>query len=162
MKLKGIIFTILAAMLLHGCSTVQYVPENERRIERVIEASGWSKNKLYVKTNAWFVETFNSAESVIEYQDKEDGVIMGKYTLEINLNPELNLFSSGAGYSTIRQVVMVDIKDGAVRIRLRDPYFRDKGSYYQLRRKQDFDKLKEKWIELIYGFEGYLKADDAW
>lgn len=74
---------ILAGFILNGCATMmgaKAAPEM-RTFEKVIEISDKSKDQIYIKANGWFVETFNSAESVIEFQDKEAGKIMGKYVL---------------------------------------------------------------------------------
>ncbi|WP_107822016.1 DUF4468 domain-containing protein [Mangrovibacterium marinum] len=48
--------------------------------EQVIEVPG-TKDELYVKANEWMVRSFNNAKSVIQFQDKEAGKIMGKYLL---------------------------------------------------------------------------------
>jgi hypothetical protein len=75
------VLTVLLSAFLYACGTMMgaKAPEEARRFEKVIDVPGFSKSDLYVKANAWFVETFNSAESVIEFQDKEAGKIMGKY-----------------------------------------------------------------------------------
>jgi hypothetical protein len=40
-----------------------------------------TKNDVYVKANLWLVDVFNSAKSVIQFSDKDAGVIKGKYVL---------------------------------------------------------------------------------
>ncbi|WP_233248578.1 DUF4468 domain-containing protein, partial [Desulfonatronum sp. SC1] len=59
-------------------------PEEARRYERIIEVPNHTKSEIYVKANAWFVETFNSAENVIEFNDRESGRVMGKYVFTYN------------------------------------------------------------------------------
>ena len=39
------------------------------------------KNSNYIKANEWMVETFGNAESVIQFADKEGGIIKGKYMM---------------------------------------------------------------------------------
>lgn len=37
-----------------------------------------SKKDVYFRTNKWFVETFTSSKHVIQMQDKDEGIIIGK------------------------------------------------------------------------------------
>lgn len=66
--------------LLSGCMTWEAVSISEAN-SHVYEIPGKLKNKLFLDANNWMVSTFNSAESVIEYSDKEEGAIIGKYLL---------------------------------------------------------------------------------
>jgi hypothetical protein len=159
---KTIFILLAAAILFSGCKAAKYVPEEERRIERTISIAGASKNELYLKANAWFVEAFNSAESVIEYQDKEDGAIMGKYILSMPYDVGYNLFTSSSLDYNIRQVILVEVREEAVRIRIRNPYYQfgKIPAFYPLSDQDKVDALKKRWVELIYEFEAYLKADN--
>ena len=40
-----------------------------------------SQNELFLKANEWMVSTFTDAESVIQYSDKEEGALLGKYLM---------------------------------------------------------------------------------
>ena len=51
---------------------------NSLTYTQVIECGEQTKEKLYVTLNHWFVESFNDANSVIQLNDKEAGVIIGK------------------------------------------------------------------------------------
>jgi hypothetical protein len=79
-KVLFLCLTVLLSAFLYSCGTMMGVKASDeaRRFEKVIDVSNLSKSDIYIKANAWFVETFNSAESVIEFQDKEAGKIMGK------------------------------------------------------------------------------------
>jgi hypothetical protein len=39
------------------------------------------KNDLFVMANSWMVKTFNSPQDVIQYNDKEAGIIKGKFLI---------------------------------------------------------------------------------
>src|SRR5574344_2909153 len=72
---------ILLLVIASGCATMmgaKATPEM-RTYKRIIEIPGQTKDQIYIRANSWFVETFNSAESGIEFQDKEAGKIMGNY-----------------------------------------------------------------------------------
>jgi hypothetical protein len=43
-----------------------------------------SKDELYIRAKIWFVNAFKDAQEVIQLDDKENGIIMGKGILNIN------------------------------------------------------------------------------
>ena len=62
------------------CSQELPISEKTGKVcyEDVVKVDGVSASDLYVRANEWFVKTFNSANSVIQMQDKEAGKIIGK------------------------------------------------------------------------------------
>ena len=66
-------------LILSSCASTQvaYTPIT---LTKTATVSG-SKNEVYVKANLWLVDIFNSAKSVIQFSDKEAGIIKGKYVL---------------------------------------------------------------------------------
>src|SRR5690625_5187989 len=108
-KLITLIFTVvLISPFLSSCGTMMgaKVDESERSIDEIVEAPGMKKDALYIRANGWFVETFNSPESVIEFQDKEAGKIMGKYVYT---------YSEGVYTYAVRQTISIDIREGRLR-----------------------------------------------
>ena len=96
-------------LIVSACATTPKIPLDDS-YERIFEIQNSSKDKLYTEVNAWFVETFKSAESIIEFQDKEEGRVMGKYVFKArNVN------------SYYRTIISVDIKENRVRIKFYDP-----------------------------------------
>ncbi len=79
----------------------------------VIECGEQTKEQLYVTLNYWFTATFNDANSVVKFNDKEAGVIIGE-----------GYISGIAGHvggmnsyvASIRPIIKADIKDKKVRI----------------------------------------------
>lgn len=80
------------------------VPDN---YSEVVEISG-SKDSIYTKANLVFVDLFNNAESVIQFSDKEAGVVKGKY------GP--TSLSMGLDSYRVYSIIQVDAKDGKYRI----------------------------------------------
>ena len=72
-------FSIIALFFLYSCVTTQSITA-PGKITETFNIPG-SKNELYIKANQWMVKTFNNAKSVIQFQDKEAGKIMGKYLM---------------------------------------------------------------------------------
>jgi hypothetical protein len=161
--MKKIILALIP-LVLHGCMTMS-VPvspeatEEDRKYERVIAIPDVTKNDLYVKANAWAVKEFSSAESVIEFQDKEAGKIMGKFT-----------YSDAYHYVT-KQTISIDIQEGRARILIENPYVKltigiagqpQVNSYTPLTTVDGVAKLKTVWIEMADSLEKALKSNDNW
>lgn len=73
MKTLAVIFIII---LFLGCVSPP-LPQSENIIQTVIEVDK-SKDAIFRLSNEWLVKRFVSAKAVIQYQDKEEGVITGK------------------------------------------------------------------------------------
>jgi hypothetical protein len=72
----------------------------------------------YIKANEWMVETFNDAESVIQFSDKESGIVKGKYIVKkgyVSTSPYMTSTESLYAIITIR------VKDNAYRIEVDPP-----------------------------------------
>ncbi len=58
------------------------LPINEKTslitFEEVVQAEGKDKNELYSIYREWFVNWFKSAEDVLQMDDKENGILIGK------------------------------------------------------------------------------------
>lgn len=155
---------VVLSTLLYSCASMMgaSAAEEARKYERVIEVPNHTRSEIYVKANAWFVETFNSAESVIEFQDRESGKIMGKYVFTYN---------EGVYTHAVRQVISLDCRDNRVRIVINDPYFKTThgmGQYYPntqyspLKTQVGVEKARIRWEYLSNELEKYLQIDDSW
>jgi len=78
---------------------------------KVIEVPGVSASQLFAKTNVWAVGYFNKADSVIEFSDKESGVLSGKY-----IHSQV---ANAFGSNSVRSMFIIGVKDGKVRIELK-------------------------------------------
>jgi len=71
-------------LLLTNCVTSKvYIPVV---LTEIINVPG-TKDENYIKANLWLVDVFISAKSVIQFSDKDAGVIKGKYVLNYNELP---------------------------------------------------------------------------
>jgi hypothetical protein len=69
--------TFFAMLLLTSCAGLEPVPESERTFEGVFAAPGFTKDQIFTATRIWIAENFRSAKAVIEYENKEDGTLIG-------------------------------------------------------------------------------------
>ncbi len=96
--------------LLSSCYTLRQVPiAFTEPIVKTYDVSG-TKDQLYLKSNRWMVSIFKDARSVIQYSDKTEGTIMGRYLLKYY---PLNSFYPE---KTIYAIIEITVKDGKSRI----------------------------------------------
>lgn len=173
MKQLAILLTL--ATLMAACATPQALPEDLTTYEVIWDFPGQKEMALYDKANSWLVETFVSAETVIDYQNQEAGRIMGKFVTEAK---------QGSGVGRVRQIITVDVRDEAARIVFKDPYYREthnsivaalevlggtgdgtgqvNGRYYPVYKQKTMDQIMAEWETLAADFQKYLDTHDEW
>ncbi|MBP5576053.1 MAG: DUF4468 domain-containing protein [Treponema sp.] len=131
------------------------------KYEEVVDISG-SKDAIYTKANLVFVDLFNSAKSVLQYSDKEAGVMKGKYVSDLSLPT--------ATYE-ICSIIDVSVKDGKYKIAMTlsdvtETYNLWSLSAGQTRKVAPNDeilaKMNEKWKNLAAEFKLRMNADTSW
>ena len=114
MELKRVLLVLLIS-INYSCMSVKTLTYEGEPLTETIELNS-SKNSNYVKANEWMVETFGNAESVIQFVDKEAGIIKGKYMMYQG--------QTGSQYSPSTQsyfaMITIRVKDKAARIEV-DP-----------------------------------------
>lgn len=80
---------------------------------QVIECGDQTQEQLYVSLNYWFTASFNDANSVINLNDKESGVIIAQGLVS---NVAEHTGGSNRYAVSIRPVIRVDIKDKKIRV----------------------------------------------
>lgn len=121
-KLLLIIAAILSITLAHAQSYSekfeQYtkeqkyiVDEGNLVVSRIVEGIPGSKDDIYTTIKTYFARAYNDSKSVIQTDDKEKGVIIGK-----GLYGNLASFSLGVWTLKAYHIIRVDIKEGRARI----------------------------------------------
>ena len=150
--MKRYIFMCLVLTFL-SCKVQKNVTINPDLLnyEKIIELEK-PRDQLYILSNSWMVETFNSAESVIEFSDKENGIILGKYVFLI-------------GQSKIKSIIQIDTRDKKCRISFKNPLVLNIGKDFEYRAPKTNDAAKlirSKWENLSLDFEQFLIKNDSW
>lgn len=104
---------LLTAVLLYSCGTTQFGGTPETFTKIVINDK--DKNENYVLANEWMVDAFKNAESVIQFSDKEAGVIKGKYFIK---SYTLVAAGYGAGTQNVYATITLRVKDGAAKLEI--------------------------------------------
>ena len=76
------------------------------------------QNSNYIKANEWMVTTFNNAQSVIQFSDKEAGVVKGKYIMRVGT---VSTSAYAASTPDLYAVITIRTKDKASRIEIVPP-----------------------------------------
>lgn len=108
--------------------------------EKVIPASGKTKEQLFIDLNYWFLKIFTNASSKIEMADKDLGIILAKGYL-----PDIASHSGGVSsyYVNIRPIIRCDIQDGEVKVTVTVPNYevtRVNDGIVSAMLDEDFDK----------------------
>jgi hypothetical protein len=103
-KILSVLFSVVL-LGLAACATTTGAVVPQIDYSEIIDVPGVSKDDLFVKTNLWAVGYFNKAESVIEYSDKEAGIISGKFIGETHL-----IMGGLSGNQSVKKTCLKTIK----------------------------------------------------
>lgn len=100
--------------------TLSLDKNNALTYTQIIEAPDKTKEQLYILLNYWYSATFNSGKAVIQLNDKDAGVIIGKGFIE-----EIASHTGGINQYTVHlePIIKTDIKDNKIRITYTVPFY---------------------------------------
>lgn len=143
-KKAGIIYCILSSFLLLSC--VAYKEVGTAKVNEAIKVTG-TKDQLFLKSNEWAIRTFTNPQSAIQYSDKSDGKIIGKYLM----------YTANDAYylSDVYSVITITVEDKNVKIEIEPlPWKFSRVSMYAGIYKPETAQKDIK--KLIDSFKGYM------
>lgn len=140
------IILIALIVLMGSCMGTNRIPLQPRLQEIQTD---YTKDQNYIIVNSWFVENFTNAKSVIQFSDKESGIVSGKYWTGSHIQGSVFLPVVVDTYAIIR----VNTIDNAIRIEVKhmDSVYKDQEKHY-----------KQKTEELINSLENYTQTYRFW
>ena len=108
-SLIGLFIGIPFIIFSLACATTKGVVTVPEQYSEIVDILG-KKSEIYTKANLAFVDLFRNAESVIEFSDKEAGILKGKYYS--------NNINFGLSYYDVYSIIEVSVKDGKYRIQM--------------------------------------------
>lgn len=121
---KGFMCLVVLLVLIGFTSCASAVTVHQKNatpdmliMETVMDVEGKTQGELYIAANEWAVKTFNKANSVIEFSDKEAGKIAGKYVTTIHFG------LANMVMADVKTTMIIEVKDGRYRAILSDPYY---------------------------------------
>lgn len=117
MSIKATI--IAAAVLVLGMSSQAFarqaaLTDDERTIVQVFEAPNYSKDQIFTGAWMWMAEHFKSAKAVIEYENKDEGVIIGNGVIKYPCSGAMECMFKPDW--TVPFTMRVESKDGRFRL----------------------------------------------
>ena len=129
MQIKGILLLLLLAGVCMAADEVPLPRDEAGRVvyTEVVQADGLDQAALYGRALEWFAKTFNSAQAVLQLQDKDNGKLLGKALLEVTIK---SLGKRPAG--VVHYTFGVQVKDGRYRYELTGLHHERAGVEYQI------------------------------
>jgi hypothetical protein len=120
--------------------------EGKAFYEEIDSLPSASKTDLYNKSKVWFVNTFNNANAVIQMDDKDAGIIMGKGITSFDAG---NIMT-GPIRQFINYTININLKDNKCRIQVYDIYVSNgNAAAYTAETLLKYPKMNKKKIERI-------------
>lgn len=163
-SLKTTLALSITSLILTGCAGTP-INQEDLSYTVTIPATGKSKDELYVNANTWLVSTFNNADSVVQFSDKEAGKIAGKFYAAETV---------GATFYGVRQTITIDVKDEKTRLTFTDPQSKFEGSVFGSRGPQpghawstiyDHDLvpvIRNRWQRMEASYRAQIGKTDNW
>jgi hypothetical protein len=107
------VIVAVMVLLMSGCASAMPMNARETNLQIVIETPGHSKEQIFEKSKQWIALNFRSAKSVIEYENKAEGKIMGNGSANV---PKNAIEAIGGVQKTAHFTMVEDIKDGKARL----------------------------------------------
>jgi len=116
--MKHILLVALIAISVNGFGQTELPLKEGKVFYESIDSTPLNKAEAFMKAKAWFVNTFNSGKDVLQIDDKDGGIIMGKgYTQK-----SVGNFMTGPLEQDIYYVINITVKDNKYRIQLYNIY----------------------------------------
>ncbi|TXD45845.1 DUF4468 domain-containing protein [Polaribacter sp. IC073] len=154
------LFLIITVFMSCGAMSRVEIPTPEPATKNVETKS--NKNSNFIKANEWMVQSFNDAKSIIQFKDKEAGIVKGKYLMRAGVVSTSAYVQSTASFYS---VITIRVKDNISRIEINAP----SGIYSQKSMGIEYGFTKELFLTkanvLITEFEEYMKMEsrnDNW
>jgi len=113
--------TFLLSIAMAGCAGIEKAPPVETTFEAIYEVPGAPKDKIFSAEKTWIAETFASARSVIEHEDRQEGLIVVKGAIKYQCTGGMDCVARG-GYF-VRFTMRMYTKDEKIKLAFSDLYF---------------------------------------
>lgn len=123
--MKKVWILLIFIVSLFGCKTVGTPLSPEDLIQQKTYIIERPASEIYRLSMEWMVITFKSAEAVIEYEDKDEGVIMGKGAIAVTYETTIKALWEKQTFEKRNDtffILKIEIKENGLRIGAFDPF----------------------------------------
>ena len=156
---KLMLIGVLFVLLFNSCASMQSVSIDP--FEAVVNVADMEKDTIFVRVNSWMVDSFKNADSVIQFSDKDAGIVKGKY-----ITPRVQ--GSGGYFYDIESTITIEVRDGRYKISMDNPSVYYVGTIFQSVPRQSYklttelaEKIKVEWAKLAQNLENSFSASSS-
>ena len=157
-----IILISISLFAFYGCAGSMTPLSDEAELQKVIEVNNVSQDEIFIKSMEWFSRTFKESKSVIDYEDKEAGKIIGNGAVS-------HIYAMIIGGYVLFSV-KIEAKDNKSRITLSNFRAKIVGTsgppVTRAIMQSEYDSAVPKLEALMDEYEKYIqsasKSDDNW
>lgn len=136
------LFTIILTLFFQSIAFSQNLPQLEGKIifKKIFEKEQISKDRLFLLSKQFFVDSFKNSNYVIKSEDKEAGQIIGKGFAD------MSYFRGNSIIGTVYPMyftIQTDVKEGKARIRIYDAYYDNPKAHRKATLEQENDKKRK-------------------
>jgi hypothetical protein len=116
--MKKFFYVLAVAVIFTSCLGYKTVTFTDDEFVKTHENLDGTQDELFLKANEWMVSVFNSAKSVVQHSDKQEGVIIGKYLMHTIPTSNTGMYGT---YDDIDVFAVIDIRvrDGKARLQIK-------------------------------------------
>lgn len=156
-KHLSLITCTLGLFLFTACGVTLQTVEVDP-VSQVIQ-SDTAKDELFINANIWLVESFKSAKDVIQFSDKEAGIVIGKYLLQ---GPVLKNNTPDPNPEGIYAIIKIQTKDGATRITVvPETFFKFPNTLHNSGSTYTREMAVKQINSLVQSYTAYVKYDQS-
>lgn len=175
MRVMGSLYAVLALVGMSHFAAAKSAPitEEDRTIVQVFEAPGYTKDQIFAATKMWIAENFKSAKAVIEYENKDEGTIIGNGIIRYPCGGAFACMAKGDW--TVPFTMRAESKDGRFRLTFTNIHLAWPASYSSgistpahdgpVNQRSDLDKIRPellKFGEQLLTSMSKAKSSDDW
>lgn len=175
MKRIGVLVAALLLGVISGQASAKggAPTDEERTIVQVYEAPDYTKEQIYAATKMWIAENFKSAKAVIEYENKDEGTIIGNGIIRYPCGGAFSCIAKADW--TVPFTMRVESKDGRFRLTFTNIHLAWPARYSSgiatsahdgpINQRSDLDRIRPELLKLgerLQASMGKAQASDDW
>jgi hypothetical protein len=172
-KVLALAFLVLVAPGYASAKRPLPLTDEEKTVVQVFETPDYTKDQVFTASRMWIAEHFKSAKAVIEYENKDEGTIIGNGIIH---------YPCGGAFECLMKsdwnvpfTMKVESKDGKFRLTFTNIHLAWPAAYrsgistsaadFEIRERRDLDKIKPELLKFgdeIVANMGKLKSSSDW
>jgi len=152
MKNLSLGIIIIGIVLLQSCTMNKILTTPSKF--KVVTVKGKTKNELYIRANTWMVETFNNAKSVIQFNDKENGIVTGKYIMA-------TIITTTTTRHEVYSIIKIQVKDEAAKITISPESYKSDANFFAGGKNYSLEMMNADVDALINNFSKSIMETES-